>query len=74
MPLRDNVGLKVVELSLFPHFVDGMRWFLVQGNTGMFPGRRATTTCGSFLLAGLFIDSQKPHWRWYFFASDMVEI
>jgi hypothetical protein len=46
----EDVGLKVVDLSFFSD--------LVQDNTGTSPGRRATSTCGSLLAAGLFIDSQ----------------
>jgi hypothetical protein len=34
----EDVGPEVVDLSLFPDFIGGMRWFLVQGSTGMSPG------------------------------------
>jgi hypothetical protein len=53
----EDVGPKVVDLALFPDFIDGMRWILVQECTETFHGRRATTTCPSLLAAGLFIDS-----------------
>jgi hypothetical protein len=33
MLLSEDVGPEVVNLSLFPDFVDGMRWILVQGST-----------------------------------------
>jgi hypothetical protein len=42
----------------FSDFVGGMRWFLIQCNTGTFPGRRATATCALLRATGLFIDSQ----------------
>jgi hypothetical protein len=54
----EDVGPEVVDLSLFPDFIGGMRWFLFQGSTGTSPGRHATTTYASLLAAGLFIDSQ----------------
>jgi hypothetical protein len=47
-----------VDLSLFPDFIDGIRWLLVQWSARMSPGRRATATCASLLAAGLFIDSK----------------
>jgi hypothetical protein len=53
-----EVGSEVVDLSIFPDFVDMMPWILVQDGIGIFPGRRATTTCALLLAAGLFIDSQ----------------
>jgi hypothetical protein len=34
----ENVGPEVVDLSLFPDFVEWIRWILVQGSTGTFPG------------------------------------
>jgi hypothetical protein len=56
--LEEDVGPEVADLSLFPDFIAGMRWFLVQGSTGTSPGRRATTTCALLLVAVLFINSQ----------------
>jgi hypothetical protein len=53
-----DVGPKVVDLSLFPDFVGGMRWFLVQYSTATSPGRRATATCALMCAAGLFIESE----------------
>jgi hypothetical protein len=41
----EDVGPEVVDLSLFPDFVGGIWWFLVQGSTGTSPDRRATVTC-----------------------------
>jgi hypothetical protein len=53
----EDVGDEVVDLSLFPYFVDGMRWFLVQGSTGTSPDRCASSICALLLAAGMFIDS-----------------
>jgi hypothetical protein len=54
----EDVRPEVLDLLLFPDFIGGMRWFLIQGSTGTSPGRRATTTYASLLAAGLVIDSQ----------------
>jgi hypothetical protein len=54
----EDVGPEVMDLSLFPDFIGGMRWFLVQESTGTSPGRCATATCASVLAVGMFIDSQ----------------
>jgi hypothetical protein len=56
--LEQGCWSEVVDLSLFPNFVGGMQWFLVQCSTGTFPGRRATSTCALLHAAGMFIDSQ----------------
>jgi hypothetical protein len=53
-----EVGSEVVDLSLFPDFVDRMRRILVQDSTGTSPSQRATKTYALLLVAGLFIDSQ----------------
>jgi hypothetical protein len=44
MPRSEDGGLKVVDLSSFSDFVDGMRRFLVEDSMGTFPDRRATVT------------------------------
>jgi hypothetical protein len=48
----------VVDLSLFPDFIDGMRQILVQDSMVTSLDCRVTTTCASLLAAGLFIGSQ----------------
>jgi hypothetical protein len=41
----------VVDLALFPDFIDGMRQILVQDSTGTTPDQRAKVKC-ALLLAG----------------------
>jgi hypothetical protein len=55
----ENVGPEMVDLSLFPDFVNEMRWILVQSNTGTSPGRRAISICVLLLAACPLIDSRR---------------
>jgi hypothetical protein len=48
----EDIGPEVVDMSLFPDFVDGMRWILLQARMGMSPGRRAIATCALLVPAG----------------------
>jgi hypothetical protein len=57
MLLREDVGIEMVDLSLFLDFVDEMWWILVQGGTGM-AADQCATTCALMLAACLFIDSE----------------
>jgi hypothetical protein len=70
----EDVGPEMVDLSLFPDFVDEIHWIFVQDRMRMSSRWPATTICGSMLAAGLFIDSGNFVGDGDFFGYDkMVE-
>jgi hypothetical protein len=61
-------------IPLFPDFVNEVWWILVQGSTGPYPARRATTTHGSLVAAACSTHKTSLAmvllriWQWWWFG------